>query len=334
MLPKKNKLVDLSKDKWTDSRTIIEGSNVDLNMDSFLHHFWLSKYEFTTQKKLFKSLKQNVKRANAKSFLDDIYNETKIYRETLDISYRTWYKEEEELKNSLQALNIFRVKQQIPMLLAVMREYSNGALKLKRVKEIIRAIECFHFIFTAITSQRSSGGISFMYAYHARQLDQSNLNDKTQALDELKLKLRDKLPSKEEFITNFLELNYSSTYTKEKALVKYILSKYDSYYSSKNQSGTAINYDFMTIEHIHAENDTSKSIDISDIGRIGNLLLMEEGLNGKLGNKPFSLKHPVYLTSNIYLDNHIKGTNDWNKDSIINRTKMIAEKLFDEVFKI
>lgn len=173
-----------------------------------------------------------------------------------------------------------------------------------------------------------------MYAYHARQLDQSNLNDKTQALDELKLKLRDKLPSKEEFITNFLELNYSSTYTKEKALVKYILSKYDSYYSSKNQSGTAINYDFMTIEHIHAENDTSKSIDISDIGRIGNLLLMEEGLNGKLGNKPFSLKHPVYLTSNIYLDNHIKGTNDWNKDSIINRTKMIAEKLFDEVFKI
>lgn len=90
MLPKKNKSVDLSKDKWTDSRTIIEGSDVDLNMDNFLHHFWLSKYEFTTQKKLFKSLKQTVKKTNAKSFLNDIQSEARIYRETLDTSFRKW----------------------------------------------------------------------------------------------------------------------------------------------------------------------------------------------------------------------------------------------------
>src|SRR5690554_7442095 len=75
MLPKRNKSVDLSKDKWTDARTIIEGSNIDLNMDSFLHHFWLSKYEFTTQKKLFKSLKQIVNKRNAKDFLNDVLNE-------------------------------------------------------------------------------------------------------------------------------------------------------------------------------------------------------------------------------------------------------------------
>lgn len=334
MLPRKNKAVDLSKDKWTESRTIIEGSSIDLNMDSFLHHFWLSKYEFTTQKKLFKSLKQTVKKANSKAFLNDILNEARIYRETLDISYRTWKKEEEGLKNSLYALSIFRVKQQIPMLLAVMREYENGNLKLRRVKDIISAIESFHFIFTAVTSQRSSGGISFMYAYHARQLDQAHQNDKTIALDELKTKLRDKLPSKEEFIANFLELSYSSTYTKEKALVKYILSRYDSYYSAKNQTGTAINYDLMTIEHIYAEKDTTKSTDMSNIGKIGNLLLMEENLNGKLGNKPFTVKHPVYISSNIYLDDNIKNSTDWDTYSIKSRTEMIAGKLFDEVFKI
>lgn len=334
MLPKKNKAVDLSKDKWTDARSIIEGSSIDLNMDSFLHHFWLSKYEFTTQKKLFKSLKQTVKKTNAKDFLNDINNESKIYRETLDITYRDWKKEESELKNSLYALSVFRVKQQIPMLLSVMREYEKGGLKLRRVKDIISAIESFHFIFTAVTSQRSSGGISFMYAYHARQLDQAHPNDKTKALDELKAKLRDKLPSKEEFIANFVELNYSSTYTKEKALVKYILSRYDHHYSSINQTGTAINYDLMTIEHIYAEKDSTKSVDLTDIGKIGNLLLMEEGLNGKLGNKPFSIKHPIYKSSNIYLDDNIKNATDWDENSIIDRTKMIAEKLYDEVFKI
>src|SRR5690606_2798336 len=84
MLPKKNKSVDLSKDKWTEARTIIEGSEADLNMDSFLHHYWLSKFEYTTQKKLFKSLKQTVKKSNAKEFLDQVLSEARIYRETLD----------------------------------------------------------------------------------------------------------------------------------------------------------------------------------------------------------------------------------------------------------
>lgn len=333
MLPKKNKSVDLSKDKWTESRTIIEGSSADLNMDSFLHHYWLSKYEYTTQKKLFKLLKIVVNKSNAKGFLNDIMNESRIYRETLDISYRPWTKQEEELKNSLLALNVFRVKQQIPMLLAVMREYEKGGLRLKRVKDILKAIECFHFIFTAVTSQRSSGGISFMYAYHARQLDSADQRDKIDALDELKQKLRDKLPSLDEFKANFLEINYSSTYTKEKSLVKYVLTKYDRYYSSKAKSGVAVNYDLMTLEHIFAENDTSQSIDIEDIGKIGNLLLMEESLNSKLGNKPFAKKHPTYLSANIFLDDKIKNATNWDKTSIVDRANFIAEKLYNEVFK-
>ena len=173
-----------------------------------------------------------------------------------------------------------------------------------------------------------------MYAYHARQLEQANINSKTNALDELKQKLRDKLPSKDEFIANFMELHYSSTYTKEKPLIKYILTKYDNYYSSKNQTGTAIDYDLMTIEHIHAEKDSSKDIELNNIGKIGNLLLMEETLNGKLGNKPFTTKHPIYKSSNIYLDDKIKDSIDWDRDSILDRTKIISEKLFDEIFKI
>ncbi|PHR90700.1 MAG: hypothetical protein COA80_15545, partial [Leeuwenhoekiella sp.] len=334
MLPKKNKSVDLSKDKWTEARTIIEGSEADLNMDSFLHHYWLSKYEYTTQKKLFKSLKQTVKKSNAKTFLDEILNETKIYRESLDTTYRNWKKEEVELRNSLNALRIFNVKQQIPMILSVMREYDQGGLKLKRVKDIISSIEKFHFIFTAVTSQRSSGGISFMYAYHARQLDQADQKYKTTALDELKAKLRDKLPSKDEFIANFLELHYSSTFTKEKALIKYILSKYDQYYSAKLNTGTSINYDLMTIEHIHAENANSPSIEIENIGKVGNLILMDETLNGKLGNKTFASKHSVYLSSHVYLDEELKRATKWEKEDIIQRTEFMAEKFYNVIFKI
>lgn len=332
LLPKNNKGVDISKDKWTQSRDLIEGSSADLNMDSFLHHFWLSKYEFTTQKKLFKLLKKVVKKNNSKDFLDDIFNESKIYRGVLDKSYRTWTKHEEGIKNSLRGLILFRVKQQIPMLLSVMREYDAGNLKLKRVKDILKAIEYFHFIFTAITSQRSSGGISLMYAYHARQLEQSDLIDKANALDELKIKLRDKLPSKDEFLANFIELEYSSTYTKEKGLIKYILTKYDSYYSQKQKSGVTKNYDLMTIEHIHAEKPSHNSDANNFVGIVGNLILMDESLNGKLGNKPFKQKYPVYKDSDIFLDEKIIGKTTWGASEITKRTEFIGEKLYTEVF--
>lgn len=50
LLPKRNADVDLSKDKWTQILEVIEGSDEDLSIDTFLLHFWLSKYEYTTSK--------------------------------------------------------------------------------------------------------------------------------------------------------------------------------------------------------------------------------------------------------------------------------------------
>lgn len=333
LLPRKNIGVDISKDKWTLARGLVEGSTTDLNMDSFLHHFWLSKNEFTTQKKLFKLIKKVIKKNNANQFLNEIYNESKIYRGFLEKGYRKWTKQEVELCNSFEAMNLFRVKQPIPMLLSIMREYEKGELKLKHVKDIIKTIEYFHFIFTAITSQRSSGGISFMYAYHARELLNSTSEEKLNSLSRFKVKLRDKLPSKEEFIINFFELLFTSTFTKQKKLVQYILRKYDDYYSKKVNTGISKDYEQMTIEHIHPENASDTSMDQYYVGMIGNLLLVNHKLNEKLGNKHFAKKKAIYLTSQIFLDEKIMKATSWDKKKILERTEYIGEGLYNEVFK-
>jgi len=72
------------------------------------------------------------------------------------------------------------------MVLSVMREYKANVLKKKHVEQILRAIENFHFVFTAVTSQRSSGGISQMYASCAKRLTTEPLQEKkTEELKEL-----------------------------------------------------------------------------------------------------------------------------------------------------
>ena len=113
------------------------------------------------------------------------------------------------------------------MALSIIREYNGGGIKLKHAEDALRAIENFHFIFTAITSQRSSGGISLMYALHARQLlGAENLQEKVKVLTELKRKLSQKLPSLPEFEANFTKLSYSDEFTKQKKIVQYILAKF------------------------------------------------------------------------------------------------------------
>ena len=336
LLPKKNTDVDLSKDKWTQILETIEGSNEDLSIDTFLLHFWLSKYEYTTSKKLFKLIKKEVKKANAQAFLNDLKMNAQLYRAILDADYRSWSKNEIELAKSLRAVNIFKVKQPIPMLLSVLREYESKTIKLKAAKDIIRSIEYFHFIFTAVTSQRSSGGISLMYAYHARELENaSDSNGKAVSLNELKVKLRGKVPSLIEFKANFLEIFTTSKISKYKSLVRYILIKYDQYNRGENGLNLSIDYDSLTIEHIYPENPkTVSKLPDEEVGMIGNLILVDHKLNEALGTKSFADKKQVLVSSDLHIDDDIQMATKWEMTEILKRTESIAEVCYSSIFKI
>ncbi len=189
----------------------------DLDTSTFILHFWLSRYEYTTEKKLYKALKARIKKDSAKAFLNDLVSESEIYRYMSMIpTIKKWKKEEAEVRNSLIAMNHFRIKQQLPMVLSVMQQYESGLIKVKHVRGILEAIENFHFAFTAIASQRSSGGISFMYALAGRDLyNAKDLTSKASCLMEFrKAKLAPKRPSYAEFEPGFLELKFSNSISK------------------------------------------------------------------------------------------------------------------------
>jgi len=102
----------------------------------FIHHFWLSRYDYVTEKNLYKALKKRIKKEQASSFLDDLVKESKLYRQIHEPSFKKWKKEELDLRDSLTAMNLFRIKQQLPMVLTVMRHHDDDLLKPKNVKDI------------------------------------------------------------------------------------------------------------------------------------------------------------------------------------------------------
>lgn len=222
------------------------------------------------------------------------------------------------------------------MLLSVLREYDKKEIKLKSAKDILRAIEYFHFIFTAITSQRSSGGISLMYAYHARELDNAkDSNSKAATLNLLKSKLRDKIPSIGEFKANFMEVFTTAKISKHKNVVRYILVKYDQYCREQAGLHNSIDYDSLTIEHLYPENPNSgKKLLDEEVGLVGNLILVDHKLNERLGTKSINDKKHLLKNSDFYVDKKIDETEVWELREITDRTDYIAEICYKQIFKI
>lgn len=323
--------LDRTKDRWTKLTEIIEGSEEDLRVNSFLHHLWLSEYDYTTEKKLFKAIRSVVKKDNAAGFLKALLAEAETYREIHETSYKKWPKQQLAIKGSLDAFQIFRIKQHLPMVMAVIRDFKAGKLKQKHVEDILFAIESFHFMFTAVTSQRSSGGISFMYAAHARELlSAKDTKAKLASLTELKTKLRKRLPSFAEFEADFQEIAYTSSFTKQKRLVQYILARID----EANAIGVHLDYERMTIEHLGSQSGAGKGIGpAKNVGKIGNLILVDEATNNKLGNKDFASKLKILAGTNVFLDAEVKKASTWNDGDVLNRTKKLAKSCFDKIWR-
>ena len=333
LLKPANKNVDHAKDAWNKMLEIIEESQAELTVSNFLHHYWLSRHEYVTAKALYKDFKRKVNKQNAKETLDSLLRDARTYREIQETAYRKWTKNEQGIRDSIDALNLFRLKQPLPMVLAVMHAFDAHELKQGQVEDVLGAIEKFHFVFTAITSQRSSGGISFMYALHARTLLAAvDANARGKVLNDLKVKLKGIVPGYAEFEPSFLELKFSRLFTKEKKLVQYILAKVD---AAMNSNGVAVDYSQMTIEHISPQNPAGGATAAAEVASIGNLLLVEKTFNGtSLANKPFAAKKAMLQKSKIFLDPVIQKATVWTSKEIAERTKWLATTAFQKAWKI
>lgn len=280
-------------------------------------------------------MKKSIKASQAKSFLDSLVYDSNIYKNIFDTDTRKWSKNELCLKKSLDTLSNFGVTQQTSMVLSVMREYSQGNLKFKYAREALEAIVHFHFIFTAITSQRSSGSIATMYSSSARKLvAASDDSSRLAVIRELRQKMREKLPTFDEFYANFKIFKFTNGFTKQKKTIFYILSKFDGFY---NRNAASIHYDLMTIEHILPQNPTSSmKLPNQDeyVGLIGNLILVSEEMNNNLGTKSFPEKQFTLQSSSVYVDEKIVNATNWTESEIEARTLFIAQKAYNEVFKI
>jgi hypothetical protein len=327
MLKADNDNVDLARDSYDEILELFARSAADIDVNRFIHHQWLSTRKYVAEKKLFREIRGDIKSKQAEDYLDELSNDAKLYRQISEPTSASWTKQQKDVHDSLVALSLFGVRQPLPMVLSLVREYEAGGLKLKLLKNSLRAIEDSYFAATAIASLPSSGGVSSMYARHARELRAAkSAQKKADVVKALINKLRASRPTLEQFAAGFALLKASGAYTQQRGLVHYTLRRI----YLAHEPTTPLDFGGMTIEHLASQ---SGKTDPATLASIGNLILVDQPLNDKLGNKTFAAKQQLLASQKrIWVDDNVLEAKSWGGKTIDERGAMMAKFAYEKVW--
>ncbi|MFR0693595.1 DUF262 domain-containing protein [Enterobacterales bacterium AE_CKDN230030158-1A_HGKHYDSX7] len=327
LLPNKGKALDRPKDHWLDMQSHLEGAKKPIQMKTFLHHYWLSKYPFTTEKQLFKSIRNEVNASNIKEVMEELRSDCTLYRGISEPGgLELWSKATNDIQDSLHCISdILNIQIANPLLLTTLRLFKSKKLKDGQVREIFSLVEKYHFIYTSICALPSSGGVTQMYAVHARELaNAKDSNTRGICIQDFKKKIKTKIPPKDIFSSKFKLLSYANA--RQRDIIRYTLWKI----LSTQASALSIDRTDASIEHL-----LPQSTNMSFSHSLGNLLIVPTRFNGKeLGNKSFEDKRKTLIENGYPLDKDIKNAVSWNQTEIEQRLSNLADYAYDEVWKI
>jgi len=222
------------------------------------------------------------------------------------------------VSQSLRFFKDFGIKQPMPLLLSLVREYDAKRITVTQLIRGLRAIENYHFAWNILAHKTSPGGMSLFFGRYAREvLEAQGKNARAVVVNNLCAELKAKRPTAIEFDEAFGELRFTDDYTSEKKLVQYVLERMYKHECPK----AAVDFGHMTIEHLASQSNGS-----AHAGEIGNLLYISETLNGKLDSKPWAKKRAILQrVTDQWIPDEVKSAASWGDAEISSRTKRLSE---------
>ena len=319
---------DFATETWKNIKKILSSRKDMIGFATFYRHFWNSKYKKTADKDLYDAFNRTIKtKEESEQFLSELAKESKQY---LNIVYpqRSDYNNKKEffwLVQSLRVLNEdFNIIQVRIVLLALFDAYNREKISGTYFKRIVLFLENFHFVYNALTSNKSNKFDSIFTKYSIMLRKAKDKTEGHHILDEFTNKLKVILPRYDEFEKAFIELTFTKKKTPDNLKTRYVLNKLNSYYASKE-----VFDDQGSVEHILPE-----ILGDNDTQNIGNLILLEQDLNRRCGNEDYSQKKSIYSESSYTeVKQFISDYETWSKIDIKDRAKKLAKFYYDCILK-
>ena len=336
--------IDAAKDIWSTIENNIENAEGRLNVSKFIRYYWLSKYSFVSEKRLYKDIKKEINDPNG--FLSDISKASDYYYRIAsdDVSANDWLEDFDDKKiaqkiiETFNGLRIMGITQCYSLLFCLLMNKNKIGFNFS---ETLKDIERYHFGYSAIC-KLSGNVVERIYFNTSKKIQEAlkipdtkkRIKSIQRELSNFKEELKHKYPSKEIFVERFNDVEY-----KNYPLVIYILSNIEKY---KGERAEEFNFTKTNIEHILPQDPGQWSLTKKDVkgyvNLLGNLTLISKKINGPMGNKPLKEKVKLFRESKLNINKELlekfkKIKYKWNEAEIKNRQKELAEYAYDIVWK-
>jgi len=324
---------DKAKLLWDEIKRVLGSSSETVNKDTFFRHFWISRYAFVNEGRMYKSFRVLTAQQafSASEFQSQVLAEAKIYLQLVSPSSEDHkHHADREVYAALQALNLFRVTSIRPLLMAVWAARAEKKLSVKQQTKVLKFLENFHFLYTSVAGL-SSSGFDGKYSRAARDLRNATKVHAWNVLVELMASLAAKRPTKEIFASGFHNIWFSNGDTRDKRLVHYIFGKLEQYHLKTKELAVAT----ISLEHIAPQSTNSlKAV----YGKIGNLLPLDIDLNSNAGAKDLKSKIQHYKNSELKIvKDFVKlygRRSVWDSTMIDERTNEMSLLAFEKIWII
>ena len=313
---------------WTSMTSKVESTTQDERIIlTYIKHHWSSQYGLTREKtkenkkELYSAIKSKIKTSsNTLSYVKILDEDTSIYLAILNSNHIYWNDFNVTVKKYVETLNFFPLDQYRPLLLAILKKFSNK----KEVEKAFKLIVSW-MARNLITGKIGGGVLEETFPAKAKLIHDNDIKNALQ----LRKSLKGIIPEDTEFKENFVAATVSKEY-----LARYYLRAIENSKRRKVNPELLVNSnpEEVNLEHILPKTYNPANWTIfteeqhnSFHKRIGNLTLTPAKINNdELKDKSFDEKKKIYRVSDLWITKMVDDYGDWNVENIKDRQEKLA----------
>ena len=304
--------IETLENRWNG----IVGRLGEESFPDFLRVHWIGRRTSVRLSDLFKTVRARVRnRGDAFSLLQELEADIDAYLALTQPDGSDW---PAEWKRHARTLRMFSVRQPFPLLLAARRVLEDADFE-----RLLRCVVIISFRYNVIGGLH---GNEQERIYHA-EAQRISRGDHS-SIREVMASLRPVYPNDERFRTSFREKSISVAQTRNKRVVRYILFELE-----HQASGNRLDFEDsrITLEHVLPLNpedgwDGFSEGDVdAQTSRLGNMTLLEAGLNRDAGNAGYEAKKAEFEKSRFTITQDIACKYaEWTPETVDSRQEAMA----------
>lgn len=312
--------VDMARQEWKDE---IE-NRLGKNITNFLKHYVAHKFGIagvTKNRAVYDAIKKNTSIAEVNRLFSDLKLKAKYYQQIVCESDMPG-EPPTEINRIFKFMLSNRSLLFRPVYLSLLHQTELGNISEDKLIKVLKCIQYF-FVCYNLISKETSNKISEGIQKYASLIENEYSNG---ILKQFLLHLKNRMPTKMEFKNTFKLIGYSNHCeyyhdNKNKQRADMALSILEQIKSGR------VDIPSFTIEHILPDSQNREN------AMIGNLIPLEENLNGLCKDKQLNEKISIYDRSNFTT---VRNVSNRYRDNVVNfninsRGMVMADELYDEI---